>query len=94
MHPQYNFITADSDIALIELDQPVTLNDHVKPIPITFKEPVVGDKLLVSGWGSENSKYVGIHMMLTTATALDNFRSPINASIKSAVSGTGIASKF
>ncbi|XP_041638110.1 coagulation factor VII-like [Cheilinus undulatus] len=56
-HDGYVHETADSDIALLRLSQPVTLNRHVVPICLPTKHLAQGELLAtryhdVSGWGS------------------------------------------
>lgn len=56
VHPGWDDITKDNDIALLKLELPAALNDRVKPIPLvqspaddTLVEP--GDIATVTGWG-------------------------------------------
>merc|ERR1712141_133905 len=56
-HPQYNEITYDSDIAIIELESPVEFTDFVIPICLPhdesdFKLLVVKSYVVVIGWGA------------------------------------------
>ncbi|KAK3516771.1 hypothetical protein QTP70_023648 [Hemibagrus guttatus] len=58
-HPNYSSWTGDSDIMLIKLSQPATLNNYVQPIALPNSCPVVGTWCKVSGWGNtmSSSKY-------------------------------------
>ncbi|XP_060890426.1 suppressor of tumorigenicity 14 protein homolog isoform X2 [Labrus mixtus] len=53
-HPDYNFLTYDNDIALMELDSNVTLNQNIWPICLpspTYDFPV-GLAAWITGWGA------------------------------------------
>ncbi|XP_013871339.1 ST14 transmembrane serine protease matriptase a [Austrofundulus limnaeus] len=53
-HPYYNPFTFDNDIALMELDSPVTYSDHIRPIclPAAQHQFNTGDTVWISGWGA------------------------------------------
>uniref|UniRef100_A0AAQ5Y5E1 Suppressor of tumorigenicity 14 protein homolog n=1 Tax=Amphiprion ocellaris TaxID=80972 RepID=A0AAQ5Y5E1_AMPOC len=53
-HPYYNDFTFDNDIALMELDSPVTYSDYIKPIclPSAQHSFPAGDTVWVTGWGA------------------------------------------
>uniref|UniRef100_A0A8C7IPJ8 ST14 transmembrane serine protease matriptase a n=1 Tax=Oncorhynchus kisutch TaxID=8019 RepID=A0A8C7IPJ8_ONCKI len=53
-HPYYNAYTFDNDIALMELDSPVTFSDYIRPICLpspqhTFPQ---GNSVWITGWGA------------------------------------------
>uniref|UniRef100_A0A3Q3FMJ3 Peptidase S1 domain-containing protein n=1 Tax=Labrus bergylta TaxID=56723 RepID=A0A3Q3FMJ3_9LABR len=53
-HPDYNFLTYDNDIALMELDSNVTLNQNIWPICLpspTYDFPA-GLAAWITGWGA------------------------------------------
>ncbi|KAJ7308140.1 hypothetical protein JRQ81_008653 [Phrynocephalus forsythii] len=52
-HPSYDTDTADYDIALLELAQPLAFSKHVQPacLPAASHAFPVGQKCLISGWG-------------------------------------------
>lgn len=53
-HPNYNKFTFDNDIALMELDSPVTYSDFIKPIclPAPQHEFPPGQSVWITGWGA------------------------------------------
>ncbi|XP_028430206.1 ST14 transmembrane serine protease matriptase a isoform X2 [Perca flavescens] len=53
-HPNYNKFTFDNDIALMELDIPVTYSDYIKPIclPAPQHDFPVGSTVWITGWGA------------------------------------------
>ncbi|KAM6436354.1 uncharacterized protein PHA67_023595 [Liasis olivaceus] len=54
LHQDYNPLTEDNDIALIQLDSPVTFNDYVQPacLPrVTMGSETSFTSCFVSGWG-------------------------------------------
>ncbi|KAM6936349.1 trypsin-3-like [Lycodopsis pacificus] len=61
-HPDYNSRTQDSDIMLIKLSQPATLNSYARPATLPSKCASEGTRCQISGWGSlrpsnEGSRY-------------------------------------
>ncbi|XP_028838745.1 ST14 transmembrane serine protease matriptase b [Denticeps clupeoides] len=52
-HPQYNHNNYDNDIALMELDSPVSLNKHIWPIflPAATHDFPAGRSVWITGWG-------------------------------------------
>ncbi|XP_066304573.1 plasminogen-like [Branchiostoma lanceolatum] len=51
MHPRYDTQTLDNDIALIQLNDPVTISAHVQPVCISAQEVPEGYDCYVTGWG-------------------------------------------
>lgn len=51
-HPDYNSRTQDSDIMLIKLSRPATLNSYVRPATLPSKCASDGTMCRISGWGS------------------------------------------
>jgi secreted trypsin-like serine protease len=49
-HPQYNTVTFDNDLALLELENTTT----VFPIPLFIGDTQAGDAAVVVGWGTRN----------------------------------------
>ncbi|XP_054456844.1 ST14 transmembrane serine protease matriptase a [Anoplopoma fimbria] len=53
-HPNYNTYTYDNDIALMELDSPVTYSDYIRPIclPASQHDFPMGNTVWITGWGA------------------------------------------
>lgn len=51
IHPRFDSIELDYDVAVVELKKPITFSKTMKPISLTDSEPVKGDVVKVSGWG-------------------------------------------
>ncbi|XP_067275825.1 ST14 transmembrane serine protease matriptase a [Pseudorasbora parva] len=53
-HPYYNPYTYDNDIALMELESPVTFSDTIRPICLPTATDVFppGDVVTITGWGA------------------------------------------
>ncbi|XP_020504838.2 ST14 transmembrane serine protease matriptase a [Labrus bergylta] len=53
-HPNYNAYTFDNDIALMELDSPVTYSDYIRPIclPAPQHDFPTGSTVWITGWGA------------------------------------------
>ncbi|KAL0168827.1 hypothetical protein M9458_037049, partial [Cirrhinus mrigala] len=53
-HPYYNAYTYDNDIALMELDSPVTYSETIRPICLPSSETIfpTGETVSISGWGA------------------------------------------
>ncbi|KAH8237577.1 hypothetical protein KR032_007225, partial [Drosophila birchii] len=52
MHEHYNKIPLINDIAVLLLASPLELGPTVQPIELAEKSPLLGTKVLVTGWGS------------------------------------------
>nr|XP_033811914.1 transmembrane protease serine 9 [Geotrypetes seraphini] len=52
-HPSYNVDTADYDVAVLQLESPLTFNKYLRPIclPSATHTFPVGKKCIISGWG-------------------------------------------
>uniref|UniRef100_A0A8C5H4T1 Peptidase S1 domain-containing protein n=1 Tax=Gouania willdenowi TaxID=441366 RepID=A0A8C5H4T1_GOUWI len=53
-HPNYNSFTYDNDIALMELNSPVTYSDYIQPVclPAAQHSFPVGNMVWITGWGA------------------------------------------
>jgi len=52
MHPKYNHLTLENDLALIELDSDVDYDQHIQPICLPEKgNDFIDSEAYVSGWG-------------------------------------------
>lgn len=53
-HPNYNPYTYDNDIALMELESPVTYSDYIRPIclPAAQHDFPSGNTVWITGWGA------------------------------------------
>ncbi|KAM8903438.1 ST14 transmembrane serine protease matriptase a [Spinachia spinachia] len=53
-HPNYNAYTYDNDIALMELDSPVTYSDYIRPICLPAPQHTfpAGNTVWITGWGA------------------------------------------
>ncbi|RXN30433.1 trypsin-2-like protein [Labeo rohita] len=54
-HPNYNSWTLDSDIMLIKLSKPATLNQYVQPVSLPTGCATAGTNCSVTGWGNTMS---------------------------------------
>ncbi|XP_050987838.1 trypsin-2-like isoform X4 [Labeo rohita] len=54
-HPNYDSWTTDSNIMLIKLSTPATLNQYVQPISLPSSFPAAGTMCTVTGWGNTMS---------------------------------------
>ncbi|CAH0728369.1 unnamed protein product, partial [Brenthis ino] len=58
MHPNFDKPPFHNDVAIIEMDKPVELNDYVSPICLPHVEQLqsltLGELLIVAGWGKMN----------------------------------------
>uniref|UniRef100_A0A3B5BNQ2 Suppression of tumorigenicity 14 n=1 Tax=Stegastes partitus TaxID=144197 RepID=A0A3B5BNQ2_9TELE len=54
-HPNYNDYTFDNDIALMELESPVTYSDYIQPIclPAAQHDFPTGSTVWITGWGAK-----------------------------------------
>lgn len=53
-HPNYNQYTFDNDIALMEMDSPVSFSAYIQPIclPAPQHDFPVGETVWITGWGA------------------------------------------
>jgi len=65
-HEEWDLNTLANDIALIELPQPLTLNEYIKPIRLPAREEKVypGDLTTAIGWGRPSDSASGISPVL------------------------------
>lgn len=54
VHPQYDYVIADYDIAFVTVKEPFEFTESVQAIPLATSEPQDGDVALISGWGVEH----------------------------------------
>lgn len=52
VHPRYSPSRNDKDIAVLELEKPLTYSDKIKPIALATKEPTAPGTVQTSGWGA------------------------------------------
>ena len=51
IHPQYNKVTQDNDIAIVKLKLPLTFNNNVKNACLPESSFAPQTSAVVSGWG-------------------------------------------
>ena len=51
VHPQFNVSIINYDIALIQLDKPLAMNDFVRPVCLPKALPGRGVRCMTTGWG-------------------------------------------
>ena len=65
VHPDYNQITLENDIAILELDHPIQRSNSVDYICMfNYAQDdslVLNNKLYTAGWGSTNPNYLNLH---------------------------------
>lgn len=54
IHPEYNATSDTNDVALIEVDKPITFTDFIKPIQISCNHTQPGTKTVIAGTGYTN----------------------------------------
>ncbi|XP_020864530.1 transmembrane protease serine 9 isoform X2 [Phascolarctos cinereus] len=54
LHPSYNPVILDFDVALLELASPLLFNNYIQPVclPLAIQKFPVGRKCMISGWGN------------------------------------------
>uniref|UniRef100_F7FY57 Transmembrane serine protease 9 n=1 Tax=Monodelphis domestica TaxID=13616 RepID=F7FY57_MONDO len=54
LHPSYNPVILDFDVAVLELASPLLFNKYIQPVclPLTIQKFPVGQKCMISGWGN------------------------------------------
>uniref|UniRef100_A0A8V5H1E5 Uncharacterized protein n=1 Tax=Melopsittacus undulatus TaxID=13146 RepID=A0A8V5H1E5_MELUD len=57
LHPLFNPIMLDFDVAVLELERPLVFNKHIQPLclPLAAQEFAVGQRCVISGWGTVNA---------------------------------------
>ena len=51
LHPKFNRLTLDYDVALIELKNPIKFNSNVRPVCLPTTDFDAGTDCYVTGWG-------------------------------------------
>lgn len=51
-HEKYDSNTIDYDVSLLELAEPIELNENSAAAPVATSEPRGGTETVVSGWGT------------------------------------------
>lgn len=61
VHPKYNLIKFDSDIALVQLSSSVTFSDYIRPVCLAAAGSVFGGgtESWITGWGLLKSEGEG-----------------------------------
>lgn len=54
MHPEYDRITQDYDVAVVELKTPLVFNDRIQPIPLPDENDVLYDDTMCLVTGELN----------------------------------------
>ncbi|XP_043831214.1 transmembrane protease serine 9 [Dromiciops gliroides] len=54
LHPSYNPVILDFDVAVLELASPLLFNNYIQPVclPLAIQKFPVGRKCMISGWGN------------------------------------------
>ncbi len=55
VHPGYNPLTIENDVAVLRLSAPVTFGDRVRPISLRRTSPPPNAQAVISGWGQFTS---------------------------------------
>ncbi|NXX41269.1 OVCH2 protein, partial [Tricholaema leucomelas] len=76
IHPSFNKTTLDSDIALLQLDEPLEFNHYVRPVCLPAKEEAVQPSrvCIVTGWGAreeDREKGKKLHQLEVPILAFD-----------------------
>ncbi|XP_069713627.1 ovochymase-2 isoform X2 [Phaenicophaeus curvirostris] len=76
IHPSFNKTTMNSDIALLQLAEPLEFNDYVRPVCLPTKEEVVqpSSVCVVTGWGvqeEDREKGKKLHQLEVPILMLD-----------------------
>ena len=64
LHPHYDPVTQDNDVALLELATPLLLNEHAQPVwlPGSGQEVPPTQGCTVSEWEERTGHYVGLRL--------------------------------
>lgn len=93
-HPEYNPQLYNNDIALMELDSPVTLSQYIWPIclPSATQLFPTGQSVWITGWGKtrEGRKYEYIAIVFNQKNQKDLFPGTAKAAVIYACNGANI----
>ena len=67
IHEGYSDVTKENDIALLQLTEPFTFNNYVRPVCLasSTNEVSVGTMCTVTGWGATKSMFFGHFLFVT-----------------------------
>ena len=66
-HENYRPGSLADDVALIELEEQFDYNDHLQPACLPDKEPSVGERCFIAGWGVSSTGSIGVETHLLEA---------------------------
>uniref|UniRef100_A0A672SR97 Suppressor of tumorigenicity 14 protein homolog n=1 Tax=Sinocyclocheilus grahami TaxID=75366 RepID=A0A672SR97_SINGR len=68
-HPQYDHLSEDNDMALMELDSPVTLSQNIWPVclPEATHDFPAGKSVWITGWGKQREEVDAVASVLQKA---------------------------
>lgn len=74
VHKQYNRTVSSHDIAVLRLEECITMSDRVKPIELARIEPHVNEPVLVTGFGRTEREQLNEHLMAVSVNIIDRKR--------------------
>jgi secreted trypsin-like serine protease len=74
VHPKFNGLSPDSDLALLHLSSKLIFNEHVRPIKLARTDPQINRRCMLAGWGDADviNRKTSPFLKVVTVTVLDN----------------------
>nr|AXF35736.1 serine protease 2 [Holotrichia oblita] len=75
IHPKYNFMTAEYDIAILKLETPLTFSASIAPVPLPSQNQQIPDGAegIVTGWGDlEEGTWLGSDLLQAVTVPIMN----------------------